>query len=100
MEGCPTNERVSGLYMVLSSLIVVVMFLLSRVYVWAMRSKKKREQSELSKSFTTDAEFLELEAMLYACSSQGKSKISLSTASLSSEGSEKGACCETVVEQA
>ena len=64
MEGCPEDEGLNILYMILASLVPVVLFLVTQTIVVLRRRNKESEKARLKESMMDD-EFADLQLSLY-----------------------------------
>jgi hypothetical protein len=65
MEGCPADEGLNMLYLVLTGLVGVFLFLVTMGIVTFFRNQKKAEKSERLAELQKDAAFVELQEEMY-----------------------------------
>ena len=65
MEGCPADEGLNLLYLILSGLLGVFLFLIFQGVLTVIRNAKKKELSKLRETMKEDDEFIQLQVEMY-----------------------------------
>ena len=65
MEGCPADEGLNLLYLILSGLLGVFLFLVFQGVLTVVRNAKKKELSKLRETMKDDEQFIQLQVEMY-----------------------------------
>ena len=94
MEGCPEDERLNMLYLVLSGLLTTFCFLVIKIG-FNIRKKFKRAKLESKRASMVDAQYLNLQSELYGPDKMNRSNHSRRSNSSSKKGDDTMATTRT-----